>query len=320
MTQFLPKRIFDKLQTVYENVPESLKPSKEGSPFATSLEEFLEISGSQRDLAAGEILFQQDDAADSLYWIESGVLGILQGDLETPRLLGFRYHGQVVGEIALLEDIPRTATVAAILPARLKYLSKEKFQAFLQIIPGMGIEIMRLLSARLREIQPAEYGSGLYDPLTGALSRQVFDSRLQEEIKRAQLYRYSFLLAFLDLDNFKQINDTHGHARGDDVLVTFTQRILSELRTTDLFFRYGGDEFVLILPGMDHRRGQVLIEHLLKESRSVPVSGDPPIHISFSAGIACYPADGDTTRDLLKVADDRLYQAKRDGGGTYSRG
>jgi diguanylate cyclase (GGDEF)-like protein len=320
MTQFLPKRIFDKLQAVYENVPESLKPSKEGSPFATALEEFLEISGSQRELGAGEILFQQDDAADSLYWIESGVLGILQGDLETPRLLGFRYHGQVVGEIALLEDIPRTATVAAILPARLKYLSKEKFQAFLQIIPGMGIEIMRLLSARLREIQPAEYGNGLYDPLTGALSRQVFDARLQEEIKRAQLYRYSFLLAFLDLDNFKQINDTHGHARGDDVLVTFTQRILSELRTTDLFFRYGGDEFVLILPGMDHRRGQVLIEHLLKESRSVPVSGDPPIQVSFSAGIACYPEDGDTPRDLLKVADDRLYQAKRDGGGTYSRG
>ncbi|HTX91762.1 MAG TPA: GGDEF domain-containing protein [Anaerolineales bacterium] len=320
MTQFLPKRVFEKFQAVYENVPESLKPPKESSPFALSLEEFLEISGSQRDLGMGEILFQQDDAADCLYWIESGVLGILQGDLDTPRLLGFRYPGQVVGEIALLEDIPRTATVAAILPARLKYLSKEKFQAFLQLIPGVGIEIMRLLSARLREIQPAEYGNGLYDPLTGALSRQVFDSRLQEEIKRAQLYRYSFLLAFLDLDNFKQINDTHGHARGDDVLVTFTQRIQSELRTTDLFFRYGGDEFILILPGMDHRRGQALIEHLLNESRSVPISGDPPIHVSFSAGIACYPEDGDTSRNLLKVADDRLYQAKRGGRGTFSQG
>jgi diguanylate cyclase (GGDEF)-like protein len=320
MTQILPRKTYEKLQMVFEHVPESLKPSGEESPFAASLEEFLEISGSTRDLQAGEILFRQDDAADSLYWIESGVLGILQGELENPRLLGFRYHGQVVGEIALLENIPRTATVAAIQPARLKYLSKEKFQAFLQIIPGVGIEIMRLLSARLREIQPAEYGDGLYDPLTGALSRQVFDARLQEEIKRAKLYRYNFLLAFLDLDNFKAINDTHGHARGDDVLVTFTQRVVSELRTTDLFFRYGGDEFVLILPGMDQRRGQVLVGHLLKESQSLPVPGDPPVHVSFSAGIACYPDDGETPRDLLKIADQRLYQAKHEGRGTVSTG
>jgi diguanylate cyclase (GGDEF)-like protein len=312
MNDFLPVKTYEKFLNVYEHLPPSLKAGQEESPFASSLEDFLSASGNSLELQAGEILFLQDDIAESMFWIEDGVLAILQGELDSPRLLGFRFHGQVIGEIALLENIPRTASVAAIRPSRLKYISKEKFQAFIKLIPDMGVEIMRLLSARLREVQPAEYGDGLYDPLTHALSRQVFDSRIQEEIKRARLYRYSFLLAFVDLDKFKQINDTYGHARGDDVLVTFTQRMIAELRTTDLLFRYGGDEFVLILPRTRPAEGVALCDRVRRriEERLRGRGGEM---ISCSFGVAGFPGDGCDFESLIRAADCALYRAKHGG-------
>jgi len=223
--------------------------------------------------------------------------------------------GQIVGEIALLENIQRTATVAAITETSMKVLSKDKFQGVLSLIPGFGVELMRLLSARLREVKPAEYSDGMYDHLTGAMSRQAFDDRLQEEIERAQLYRYTFSLVFLDLDLFKEVNDTYGHARGDEVLIYFGKSVKADMRTTDLLFRYGGDEFLLILQGIDEARGPVLVQSLLDNISAAPVPGKPPVTISFSAGMAYFPGDGDTPEMLLEAADQRVYQAKRNGRG-----
>ena len=318
--QFLTKQVFEKIQNVYAHAIESEMVLQNDPPFASALQRLVETSGTDCELTAGEILFREDDHANDVYWIETGALAILQGGLKNPRLLGFRHPGQVVGEIALLEDIQRTASVVAIVPTHLKSLTREEFHGILQRVPGVGIEIMRLLSARLREIQPAEYSAGLFDHLTGALSRQAFDERLQEVIKRAHLYNYGFSLSFLDLDHFKEVNDNYGHARGDQILIAFTQRVMAELRTTDLLFRYGGDEFVLILQGTDPVRGQVLIQRLIEKARTEPVMGEPPIYISFSAGVANFPEDGDTPEILLKAADQRVYRAKSSGRGRVSIG
>jgi len=313
--KFLPGELLERLQNTYENFPERKNAGVDDSRFDSGLEEFLDAYGSEMTLQAGETLFFQGDPADGLYWIDEGVLVILQGDINRPKLLTFRKPGQVVGESALLENIQRTATVAAISETRLKVLSKEKFQGVMSLIPGFGLELMRLLSARLREVKPAEYSDGLYDHLTGSLSRQAFDIRLAEEIERARVYRYNFSLVFLDLDHFKEVNDTHGHARGDEVLVEFVRRVMAGLRTTDLLFRYGGDEFVLLLQGIDETRGPALIQHLLDELTSIPMPGDPPLTIGFSAGISYYPADGETPDALLEIADERVYHAKRSGRG-----
>jgi diguanylate cyclase (GGDEF)-like protein len=284
--QFLSPKILARLQILYEDLPAGSKQSGTAFQHHSALKEFLEASGSAMELQAGEILFKQDDPGDGMYWIESGLLVVLQSKLDEPRLLTFRYPGQVVGEIALLEDIHRTASVAAIAPTRLRYLSKEKFQDLLKLIPGFGVEIMRLLSSRLREVKPAEFSAGLYDHLTGALSRQAFDIRLQEEMERARLYQYSLSLVFLDLDYFKEVNDNYGHMRGDEVLKSFVERVKANLRTTDLLFRFGGDEFVLILQGVDQSRGPVLVQHLLDDVSTTSFPGDPPLTITFSAGIS----------------------------------
>ena len=313
--KFLPEPTLERILAAYGHLSGRAGPADDNTRMTSSLEELLEVAGGERELEAGEILFFENDPGDSLYWIESGILAVLQGGLDDPRLLVFRHPGQSVGEIALLENIHRTATVAAVVPTRLKTLSKEKFQGVLAMIPGVGIELIRLLSARLREIQPAEFSAGMFDHLTKAFSRQAFDNRIREEIERAQLYRYHFSLVFLDLDHFKEINDTYGHSRGDEVLIAFVQRTTSELRTTDLLFRYGGDEFVLLLQGIDSQRGPVLIERLIEEFQRAPIPGSPPLTLSFSAGIAYFPSDGNTPLALLKAADERVYHSKRVGRG-----
>ncbi len=312
-TQFMPQSSFAKLKDVYEHIPGDEKPGPNEAPFADTLKQFVEGTGGDRKLQPGEILLRQDDPAENMYWIESGVLAILQGNLDNPHLLGFRYPGQIVGELALLENIPRTASAVAVLPTGLKSLSKEKFRAFLSLIPGVGVEIMRLLSSRLRQIQPAEYSAGLYDPLTGALSRRTFDERLQHEIERARLYRYSFSLAFIELDRFKEINDNYGPARGDELLSTFAQRISANLRTTDLFFRYSGTEFILILQDTSETDSRAMIQHLLDDTLTIAIPGDPPIKPSFSAGVANFPEDRESAAELLKVAHGRANQAKAAG-------
>jgi diguanylate cyclase (GGDEF)-like protein len=312
--QFLPDEVLARLQTIYDDLPESSKQS-EKTPQTDSLKEFLDASGSDIEIRAGEILFNQDDPGDGMYWIKLGLLVVFQGKLTEPHLLTFRHPGQVVGEIALLENVRRTASVAAIIPTHLKYLSKEKFQGLLERIPGFGIEIMRLLSSRLREVQPAEYSAGLYDHLTGALSRRTFDTRLQEEMERARLYQYNLSLVFLDIDHFKRVNDNYGHKRGDEVLRAFVERVKSNLRMTDLLFRFGGDEFVLILQGVDETRGPALIQHLLDDVSATKIPGNPPLRITFSAGVSYFPVDGDIAETLLEAADKRVYHAKRAGRG-----
>src|SRR5512133_2683149 len=215
---FLSRPVLAKLQAIY-NQAQQAKPLLGPSPFTAALKEFLERFGEERMASPGEILFKQGDPGENMYWIESGALGILQGKLTNPTLLTFRYPGHVVGEIALLENISRTASVVAITPTHLRYLSKEKFQEILARVPDVSLEIMRLLSARLREFKPVEYSNSLYDHLTGALSREAFDSRLEEEVSRAANYKYEFALVFIALDYFREINDQYGHARGDNVLV-----------------------------------------------------------------------------------------------------
>ena len=313
--KLIPENVLEKIQSTYEHFPEHDKSLENQTQFDSGLKEFLTAYGEDMILEPGETLFLEGDAANGLYWIDDGILVILQGDLKEPRVLTFRRPEHVVGEIALLENIQRTASVAAIIETHLKYLSKEKFEGLLALIPGFGIELLRLLSTRLREIKPAEYSAGLYDHLTGALSRQAFDFRFLEEIERAQRYDYSFSLVFLDLDHFKEVNDTHGHARGDEVLIEFCKRVMNGIRTTDILFRYGGDEFVLILQGIDEMRGPPLVQQLLDDMSATPIPGEPPVTIGFSAGISYFPTDGETPKALLKAADQRVYRAKSDGRG-----
>ncbi|HWH00189.1 MAG TPA: GGDEF domain-containing protein, partial [Pilimelia sp.] len=151
--------------------------------------------------------------------------------------------------------------------------------------------------------------------MTGAYSRALLAPRLDEELQRAANTQGCLALFLFDVDFFKTVNDAYGHLRGDEVLHQLADRIKELIRGYDALFRYGGDEFVLLLPGTDRAAAIRLALRLTEEVRAEAFGADPPLHMSISLGVATYPQDGADATELLRVADRRNYLAKRRGRG-----
>lgn len=154
------------------------------------------------------------------------------------------------------------------------------------------------------------------DGLTGLFNHRHFQRRLDEEFRRALRYGLPLAVLLVDLDRFKQINDTHGHPVGDAVLRHASAVLRHGLRTTDLLARYGGEEFGVILPqtdriGADHVAGRL---RAAIEEASFMQRGGSAISLTASIGVAHVPAPGiSSPADLLAAADDAMYRAKRAG-------
>jgi diguanylate cyclase (GGDEF)-like protein len=117
----------------------------------------------------------------------------------------------------------------------------------------------------------------------------------------------------LDVDHFKSVNDAFGHAHGDRVLTEFAARLRGMARAVDIVFRYGGDEFLVIVPHADRAQAGAFAEQILQATISRPFSGNPPLSMSVSIGVAIFPQDGETPEGLFEAADRRHYRAKREG-------
>lgn len=153
----------------------------------------------------------------------------------------------------------------------------------------------------------------ILDPLTGAYTHASFRERLRVCVERAGRENSPCSLLFFDIDHFKSINDAFGHARGDEALIEVARRVREATRETDLFFRYGGDEFVLILPETPKSEAAQLANRLLENIRSRPIGGDAAITLSISVGVATFPEDTAAENALFEKADARNYEAKRRG-------
>ncbi len=151
-----------------------------------------------------------------------------------------------------------------------------------------------------------------YDELTGLYNRKYLREYAEQEIKRAKRYRSSFSILILDLDNFKEINDTMGHLTGDSALKRFAGVVKEIIRESDIAARYGGDEFVLILPDTSYRGAYRLAERLIERVKEEKINGMP---LGCSIGIATFPDDGLLWEELFEKADESLYAAKRLGKG-----
>lgn len=151
------------------------------------------------------------------------------------------------------------------------------------------------------------------DPLTGVGNRAAMNEALTREIELARRNRTPLALLVVDLDHFKAINDSYGHNIGDLVLKSSAQRLENALRSTDQVFRYGGEEFVIVLSQTDQQGAALVAERLRRAiSRNPIFSETADIHVTASLGVAHY-REGMSGEILFQQADEALYQAKRDG-------
>ncbi|MBP6077225.1 MAG: GGDEF domain-containing protein [Xanthomonadales bacterium] len=153
-----------------------------------------------------------------------------------------------------------------------------------------------------------------HDGLTGLANRRSAMARLAAEIAQAQRRKQSLALLALDLDHFKQVNDRHGHAAGDRVLIEFAATLRDSLRQGDLGARVGGEEFIAILPQTDREAAAIVAERIRERCEALQVRRDDGVVIRFTISIGLAMLDGsDVTGSLLARADVALYRAKREG-------
>ncbi len=185
-------------------------------------------------------------------------------------------------------------------------------------LKNMQLSLEESLKKLEEQQKQLEYQAN-YDTLTSLPNRVLLMDRLSQVLHSAKRNKHLVAVLFVDLDNFKEINDSLGHYIGDQVLVEVSKRMRSQLRESDTISRLGGDEFCIIINAL-HKSSEILplIHHLL-ESFKEPFKIDNNIlHTSISIGITFYPNDGKSVEELLKNADTAMYKAKQNGKNDYS--
>ncbi|MCG2584121.1 diguanylate cyclase domain-containing protein [Massilia sp. TS11] len=178
---------------------------------------------------------------------------------------------------------------------------------------------VRLLYKELAQYSKAQTELALHDALTGLPNRRLLEDRIATAVQHASRHQQKAGIMYLDLDGFKDINDTHGHACGDELLKMVAQRLVASARKEDTVARLGGDEFVIVLVEIASVRD---VEYLAR--KLIDVIGQPyevcghQVRVSTSLGISLYPDDADKADTLLCLADYALYDAKRNGKNRYA--
>ena len=155
----------------------------------------------------------------------------------------------------------------------------------------------------------------IHDPLTGLFNRRYLEEMLALEMIRAARKRYPIGIIMADIDHFKRFNDTHGHAAGDAVLVQVANFLRTHIRSSDVACRYGGEEFILILPEASLEITQMRAGHMREDSRQIHVQYKEKTleAVTLSLGVAVFPDHGSTNDEILGAADAAMYRAKREG-------
>jgi len=149
------------------------------------------------------------------------------------------------------------------------------------------------------------------DSLTGLANRRTFLDQLRSEISRSRRARAEFAIVLLDLNGFKAVNDVYGHAVGDQVLIRVGETLSQAVRRSDMVARFGGDEFILLLPESNQAKTLEILDRLRGVSVVVPDRAGSRAQVNSSWGLAAWPHDGEDIERLLQVADRRLYAMKR---------
>lgn len=215
-------------------------------------------------------------------WIESFVIPLVDE------------QNQPIGALGINRDITRRREMQQELQAANESLK-------------LQLEKVELLQEKLSE-------QATRDPLTGLYNRRYLADTIQRELARARREKTPISVAIMDLDDFKNINDTFGHKGGDAVLMAIAELFLSHMRASDIVCRYGGEEFTILMPNASINTAAGRMENLRKEIEAKPIIyNDKKIHVTISIGVASFPDHGEDDESILWAADNMLYQSKRNG-------
>lgn len=181
--------------------------------------------------------------------------------------------------------------------------------------PAHYVGILRDITMRKAQEEALKH-QALHDSLTGLPNRLLLQDRLEQSVRTGKRYNRTFALLILDLDRFKNVNDTLGHGVGDHLLIEVGHRLAQPLRESDTMVRLGGDEFAVLLPNSEHVEDAHRVAERLQEALSAPFRFDSlSFEIGASIGIALFPRDGDEAGKLLQNADIAMYNAKKNQTG-----
>jgi diguanylate cyclase (GGDEF)-like protein len=271
--------------------------------------------------AAGHEVESASGGAEALCRLAAG-FDVLITDAQMPEMSGFELAARVRQDVGryvyvimltgLQDDGERLAGMrAGVDDYLIKPLRRSTLQAQL-IAAERVVALHRTIEEQRRVLQQ----QASHDALTGVYNRLRLDEDLAHLVARAERYGHGFCVALLDVDKFKSFNDTYGHLAGDDALRAVAAQLSASVRTGDAVYRYGGEEFVLLLPDQDLARATVAVERVRRTVRAAAVPSSASEHgvVTISAGISeCAGGTADSSKRLLDTADQALYLAKAQG-------
>lgn len=277
-----------------------------------------------RDLAARQVLLVPNQVNKSLYIVLAGALDVYLGAIESEPIAQLT-AGDSVGELSLVDHQPTSAFVIAAQPTRVLVIDEPTFWLLIDSSHGLSRNLLFALAQRLRRnnitvsagvrLQDQYKREGMSDSLTGLNNRRWLDAALPAEIARCVRDQKVLSIVMVDVDHFKRFNDRHGHLNGDVVLRAVAQTMADNVRPSDMLARFGGEEFIALLPSTPVQGATLVAERLrqaVADSVILACDGSPLPAVTVSLGIATWrvPQDGAA---LIAAADAALYRAKRQG-------
>lgn len=278
-------------------------------------------------VAAGQSVLDFGSNGGRLYVVLRGALGVAADPLaETPNAAASKIlPGECVGELSVLDEEANPTAIYALQESELLVIDADRLWRLIDESNGVARNLLRLLSFRIRaanaQLRRRQKVGEFYrqlsmiDGLTGLQNRSWLNDQLPALIEQATNIGNPLSIVMIDLDNFKQFNDLHGHLAGDDALRVAAKVLTDALRPRDFAVRYGGEELMVILPNTHQKAGVIVARRLCERMQQAVVFADlhkPLPHVTASFGVACL-VPGQTSDSLIATADAALYRAK-DGG------
>ena len=279
---------------------------------------------SVKSFEKGEKLLDPESTKRAVYIIIEGSIEVLMKSESGGCFTQTITRGHCVGEMSIFDSYPPSATITAKETCRVLVIPADTTLAMLRASHELCLNFLQMLSHRLRtdnrivcdeqyRIRCIEENAKI-DPMTGLHNRRWLEEMYTREMNRSNRGNFKLTAFMIDIDHFKQVNDTYGHLAGDRILIAVAQSLVRSLRPSDMPVRFGGEEFSVFLPGTTEENAKVIAERIRRnvENMSITLHDESIIQVTVSIGFA-ERIENDTVASLIDRADKALYHAKENG-------